>query len=646
MRIGIFLIVLLLPVAGGAEDWKSNGPYGGSFQSFLFHPTDPNLVFASGLDGLFRSTDTGKNWTRVDLTGGEFVVRVHRSNPKLILAAASSRGIFQSTDQGTSWQQFYSYEFRNDAFYDLEFHPQDPKVLYAVSYYNGVFKSTDGGLSWTARNNGLKLKPLRDCCVDLPQLEVDPSNGKTLYVLLPSRLVYRSNNGGETWQPANHGLDFTKEVHALTIDPRNTLVLYAGGANGIFRSINGGQQWLTRRCGCYVWSFAVNPHNAKEVYGVGEGAVKSDDGGKSWEWFSPHPFLSGILLGVAVHPSNPNIVLVGGFGGGIYRSTDAGRSWETVNNTLDALNVVRLVADPATPGRLFAVGGQQAFESRDGGKTWDLFLKSQGSTFWVSDLAVHPANPKLIVAAGYRKSPGALTLSADGGKTWVTRSSFSGVNYGCSNCVALDPANPDILYIAPFDKKKDVVTQLGVARSTDQGKTWTLINKGLAPRDIWMLAVSPFDSSAIYAGTGTGALFRTTDSGQSWSSADHGLDGGSVRAITFNRSDKNIVYLSTYSAIFKSTDAGLTWMRKSEGMPKSAWLNFVEADPQSPDTLIAAGEAGLFISRDGAEHWESFEGGGPGNFAVWNFVSDPSNRNRHYAGTDRGVFVMDQADAR
>lgn len=633
--------ILFAPSCLFGSNWQSNGPFGGSFQSFLFHPTRENVIFASGLDGLFRSTDTGQTWERLNLPGGEFVVRAHPANPDVVLAAGSSQGLFSSTDEGNTWTLLYAYEFHNDAFYDMEFQPDNPKVLYSLTYYNGVYKSTDGGVSWTSKSAGLLLKPVHDCCVDLPQLEIDPTNGKILYALLPSRFVFRSDNGGESWKSVSHGLEFTREVHALTMDPRNTLALYAGGANGIYRTLNAGQQWSSRGCGCYIWSFAVNPNNAREVYGVGEGALKSTDGGKNWEWFSPHPFLSGILLGIGVHPKNPNLVLVGGFGGGIFRSTDAGRTWNTVNHTLDALNVVRLIADPSTPGRLFAIGGQQAFESRDGGRNWELFLKGQGSVFWVSDLTVHPKNPKLIIAAGYRKTPGAITLSQDGGKTWVTRSPYSGVNYGCSNCIAADPSDPQILYMAPFTKVKEKVTQQGVVKSTDQGKTWAAVNNGITSKDVWMLAVSPILSSLVFAGTGTGALYRSTDAGKSWVSAAQGLDGSSCRAMAFDPSDANTIYLSTYASIFKSTDGGKSWMRKTAGMPKSAWLNFVDVDHSDPNVLYASGEAGLFISRDAGESWESFEDGGPGMFAVWNFLIDPNNPKRYYTGTDRGVFALD-----
>lgn len=637
-RISFIVIswAVLISVAG-ADSWNNRGPYGGSFQSFAFHPQKENLIFASGLEGLFRSIDTGRTWSRVNLPAGEYVIRIHPRNPSSILAASSARGIFRSNDLGETWEVYSRYTFEGDFFHDMEFHPQDPAILYAVSFYNGVFKSQDGGANWSPKNSGLKWKTTAVCCADLPQIEVDPNNGRIAYVLLPNRIIYRTSNGGESWQPANQGLKFTKEVHALKIDPKDSIVLYAGGANGIFRTINAGKNWKSRRCECYIWSFAINPADSREVYGVGEGALKSTDGGASWQWFTPHPFLSGILLGVAVHPLNSDIVFVGGFGGGIFRSTDSGRNWKTVNEKLDALNVVRLAADPSHSGRFFAIGGQQAFESRDGGLTWDLFLKGQTSTFWVSDLVIHPRDANLIAVAGYRKSGGAISLSEDGGKTWQTRSSYPGVNYGCSRCVAFDPVNPQVLYLTPFVKQDQKSVPQGIAKTIDQGKTWSFINKGLVEKDIWVIAVHPEKTNLLLAGTGGGRLYRSETGGASWT-ALKGLDDTSIRDIVFDVSDPNTVYISTYTSIFKSTDAGIEWVRKSNGLPE-AWFNSLYFAPSGSNELYAAGEAGLFVTQDGGENWKRFGGDGPGPFAVWTIVTDPKNQQLHLAGTDRGVFT-------
>jgi photosystem II stability/assembly factor-like uncharacterized protein len=361
------------------------------------------------------------------------------------------------------------------------------------------------------------------------------------------------------------------------------------------------------------------------------------DGGKSWRWFTPHPFLSGILLGVAVHPLNPHIVFVGGFGGGIFRSTDSGKSWETVNEKLDSLNIVRLAADPSKNGRFFAVGGQQAFESDDGGKTWDLFLKGQGSTFWVSDLAVHPKNPELIVVAGYRKTGGALSLSHDGGKTWQIRSPYAGVNYGCSRCIAFDPTDEKILYAAPFIKEDEKTIPQGIAKSIDQGKTWKLINKGLAQKDIWTIAVHPSQQNLIFAGTGGGTLYRSEDGGNEFK-ALKGLDHTSIRDIVFDQSDAKVLYLSTYTSVFKSIDGGVNWSKKSTGLP-DAWLNSLYLGKAGSNELYAVGEAGVFVTKDGGENWNRFGGNSPGPFAVWTILQDPANTESVLAGTDRGVFI-------
>jgi photosystem II stability/assembly factor-like uncharacterized protein len=389
----------------------------------------------------------------------------------------------------------------------------------------------------------------------------------------------------------------------------------------------------------------VDANHPKTIYGVGEGMLKTEDGFKTQEWISPHPFLSGVLLGIGIHPTDSNLVLVGGFGGGIFRSENAGRNWQTVNQDLDALNIVRLQTDPKDSRHLFAIGGQQPFESRDGGTTWDLFMKGQVSTFWISDMAIHPKNSNLIVAAGYRKkSSGAVTLSTDGGKSWESRSDFQGVNYGCNVCVALDPNDEQTIYLAPFHKEKNRTLSLGIAKSTDQGKSWSLINDGISQKDIWLIAVHPKRAGFLLAGTGLGKMYRSTNGGAKWEESGKGLDNTSIRSVAFDPENPDVIFTATYSALFKSEDAGKTWILKSKNLPDS-WFNYIGFDPDSAQTVYAAGGAGIFVSNDSGETWKSLGLGNPGPFAVWTLLIQPGNPASFYAGTDRGVFQIQNTNS-
>ena len=636
----IAISFLAASVWGGENSWTSSGPYGGYFHSFAFSFSDPRLIFASEFDGLFRSKDQGNTWHRLNIKGGEFSVRSHPKAPERFVAANYSDGVFESIDQGESWRQIFFYPFQEDGFYDMEFDPSDPTLLYAISYYHGVFRSRDGGKTWSDLHSGLSLDTVAKCCVDTPQIEIDPQNGKTIYVLMPSRQIYKSKDAGESWDNISVGLRFSGPVHALAIDPKNTLNVYTGGVNGIYRSKDGGVVWKSTKCKCSVRSLSVDPKNSDVIFGAGEAAFKSTNKGGSWEWFTPHPYIASIFLAIAVHPANSNLIFAGGFGAGISRSEDGGNTWVPNNAGLDALNVVRLIAHPKLPGRLLAVAGQQVYLSGDSGNTWDLPMRSRSSAFYFSDIAVHPQNPKLIVAVGSRNDkPGAVVITKDGGNNWHAGKHFYGVNYGCGRCVALDPKDQNTLYVAPFDKKKDSTAPLGVARSKDQGKSWKFLNNGLTAKDVWVIAIHPQDTSKLIVGTGTGKLFVSNNGGQLWVDRSNGLDQTSIRAIASDATDPKTIYVATYTAVFKSTDDGETWIRKTMGLPE-AWYNFVDVDARHPDTVYVAGQAGIFISRDRGETWNPFVSNGLGPFAVWNFLIDPVRTDLFYAGTDRGVFVF------
>jgi photosystem II stability/assembly factor-like uncharacterized protein len=196
--------------------------------------------------------------------------------------------------------------------------------------------------------------------------------------------------------------------------------------------------------------------------------------------------------------------------------------------------------------------------------------------------------------------------------------------------------NPQIIYLAPFSRQDQKSLPQGIAKTKDQGKTWKLINKGIIDKDIWIIAVHPVNTNLLFAGTGGGKLYRSENGGDSWNSLKS-LDGASIRDIAFDLSDRDTIYISTYTSIFKSTNGGIDWIRKSAGLPE-AWLNSVTFGPDGSNELYAAGEAGVFLTQDGGEHWKSFGSEGPGPFAIWTILTDPSDPKHYLVGTDRGVF--------
>lgn len=142
----------------------------------------------------------------------------------------------------------------------------------------------------------------------------------------------------------------------------------------------------------------------------------------------------------------------------------------------------------------------------------------------------------------------------------------------------------------------------------------------------------------LFAGTGSGKLFRSTDGGEKWEESK-GLDQTSIRSLAFDPENPDVIYSATYSGLFKSGDGGKNWVQKGKSV-KQSWFNFIEVDPLSSKTLYATGGGGIFISKDSGETWAPSELGTPGPFAVWNLLIAPGNPATYFAGTDRGVFQL------
>ena len=247
-------------------------------RGFAFDPTDSRRVYAGGTIGnvFFRSTDGGLTWARRQFGSPAVYVigmAVDPLEPNIVYASTQNEGIFKSTDYGDSWKSvstglsgaityltpdpadfgrlfastataFYLSEdggvtwtnVLNYPAWTVTIDPADPSTVYATARTQGIFRSSDGGHTWQSINNGVTVLSMGRSAPVI----IDASNRQTLYVGSEGGGVFKSLDGGSHWFAVNSGLsDLT--VLGLAMDPANPEVLYACGASGVFKTLTGGE---------------------------------------------------------------------------------------------------------------------------------------------------------------------------------------------------------------------------------------------------------------------------------------------------------------------------------------------------------------------------------------------------------------------
>ena len=451
--------------------------------------------------------------------------------------------------------------------------PLTPSTVYAATYQAGVFKSTDGGLSWEERNEGLSSPSAKT-------IAIDPGTGTTAYLGTAGGGVFKTVNGAAAWTSSSSGLADTW-VEAVAVDPSNGNVVFAGTSSALYRSL---------------------------------------DAAASWSLVATAPGSTSIEA-VAVAASDPTVVYAGyydaGFPqtvvGGVLKSTDGGATWAPVNAGLPGLagfGVFAVAIDPTDEDTVHVGTNTGIFKTVDGGASWTM--TSPSSTL---ALAINPASPSTVYAAS-----GDILKSVDGGSSWI--SSGSGISPLRAQVLAIDPMTPSRLYAGTDGD--------GVYLSVNAASSWSTANSDLDAMHVTDVAVDPEVPQTVYAATGGSGVWKTIDGGTSW--AQSGLPGLYVEAIVVDPASPSTVYASSPGvAMYKSTDAGATWTPLA-GAPSALTL---EIDPGDPQTLYSGDGIGVSKSTDGGASWNPASSGLPSTF-VRDLLVLPAGI--VFAATDLGVY--------
>ncbi len=545
----------IVPQAAEAGTKSSTAPWvklgglpGSDAGRIAFDPNNPNTMLvgpASGGGELFRSTDGGSSFTRVQVGSIYECFRAIAFDPKKGSKTAfafssdnpnggANGGVYESTDDGATWTRLKVQPTPSPTGRSghvgrgrgLLVDPTGTDVVLADATF-GVFYSANLGASWT---NTLPITNARTYA-----LAADPKAANTIWT---GGYDTTNNFNGTLWQSADFGKTWTKVVvPALNQNYGPTPLAIA----------------ILPNSNTVLFSWVGNDSNGNIVGGV----IASKDGGKTWANSSkglPTNLSPGNSL--VVDPTTPTTLYLTTNGteypNSIYRSTDSGLTWASIGTSIGGGDsVYTAAARPAGSGVTAAVfaGDQDLLSTTDHGTTWKVSANgtNSGSLNSVAD--------DLLGTGGiYGMASNGLFHSADNGQTW-TRVSASWTNATVPRAVAVDPvAKTHTVYAS---------TVTTFWQSTNAGKSWTAYALPTKATEIQSLIADTSVAGRVYAIDSTHLVYRSDNGGKSWGAG---------------------VAIGTASGSFAS-------------------LPQVVADPGHPGTLFAGLGSGIWKSANSAQSW-------------------------------------------
>ncbi len=402
----------------GRKRWEARGlapvqimnDHPGAYKALAVHPRNPDILLFSTHPEvwphlLYKSNDAGKSWKRVSsfqlvpeaaenfagtLTGVEEIA-FSPADPREVFLTDWSN-VWRSGDEGEYWAQVHA-GLQNTVVNAIRVHPADPRKIYLSVADNGLIVSRDGGHSWKRKMSGVPDG-------NAQAVEISRRDPERMYLLVnPWKgkgrvFVYKSSNGGETWEDAGFplptavlpGLGFVDGLATnLVLDPGSDEVVYVGtNGYGIFKTVDGGKTWQ-----------AVN-----------RGITT--------------PFIKGPNA-ILIHPHDSRVLYASTLQGGVYKTSDGGGNWTAVSRGYPF--TFGMAMDPSNPSRLFAGRPEKKIiVSEDGGKIWKEIRLPGGNPAHIASyaVAVHPSNPRLVVVGttAYEKAADGVYVSRDGGSVF------------------------------------------------------------------------------------------------------------------------------------------------------------------------------------------------------------------------------------
>lgn len=609
----------------------------------------------------------------------------------------NSQGFFYS--ERNTWSNigptsgfYFTYENISSRITTIKYDPNNPAIIYLGAAFGGVWKSSNGGTTWISMMND-------EASLSSGSIAIDPANSNIIYygtgeatyssTSYYGRGLLKSTNGGSTWTNYTAGLGSLSYFSRIVIRPGQSNELLAalgnrstlGVTGGLYRSTDGGVTWnvlVQGRCDDVIFS----PDGIK-AYAIGSGTgyristdggvtfnvntslspstrnhiavcktspdimysavhsgssisvFKSTDGGAAFSPAAAGTNFSGSQAWydfyMYVNPFDPDYAYVGSID--IWRTTDGGTSFANITNGYSGGNVhvdqQNLDFHPTNPNEMFCTNDGGVWKSTDRGSNWEN-LNSTLTLTQFYRIASDPSNASHIMG-GTQDNGTQRTL---GTQNWT------GAFGGDGGEVCFHIVNPQ--YILGETQSN------GVRRSQDGGVSWNSATNGLTGSGSWVgpLTSHP-DSSGIFY-TARQSVFKTTTWGASWFSISTGTSG-TIREMGLCKSSPDIMFATSGSQVFKSTNRGYTYSNVSSGIPNKT-ITGIYVHPDSSNVVLAVqsgfGGGHIFKTTDGGSSWSNISGNlpdSPANDVLFYYPGFATNT--YLIAMDVGVFMTNNNGA-
>jgi photosystem II stability/assembly factor-like uncharacterized protein len=464
--------------------------------------SNPDTVLMSACSGIYRSRDASETWTKLQgipyTSRRTHVIYQHPTKPQVIFAG-TTEGLWVSTDGGKqdSWRRMTSARTVINA---VAVHPDRPDRVFLGVDDVGVLISVDGGETYEVSNAGFVNRQVRAVAADKAErgriyagVIFDRTNGG----------LFISEDGGGAWRQSTNGMG-ARDVYSLYQSESNPATIYAGTNNGLFRSDDRGRNWAQVKK-AQVKAVAKSRKTSKL-----ERDTLVDLQNQVFAIFPFTPIVSAPNSGkgdsqpAPAHSATSNWMVASTWNG-LFITEDEKKGWreikfaksinKTGGNTAAQINGAAIVTNPKLPGAIFVGTDEGLFVSRDNGVSFQQLALPEAARR-VRVVVCDPRGPETIyvgAAAGFFRS-------TDGGRSWESRGGGmpQGGNIGA---IVVGATNPDELYVS--DESRGVLFH-----SKDRGTNWEKVDISRAPSlKLWSLASDPFDASRIYAGSYSAGVY-------------------------------------------------------------------------------------------------------------------------------------------